>query len=284
MNSVAYDDPAEMRSEFDLIMEWLATEGLSTEERELLQVERQNLAPQLQEDRAQVVQQRRTARLQTALTPADQDEAQALQHAARQIQNIERDSAQPDVSYIYHQGERIPIATQQANRLRNDLLNEMQRTHRLINNRVQYYWDRYQAQDQINKDTFAIDVIAGWLGGVTDPGEELGRRRDRAQRQLARLERHARDGRLVEAAAALAPLERNSQVIRSLSRAFYEGHIEGAGMAITALEFTRDASFAIAGSIAAVVAAPIVAGAVAGMGATGVVAGVATTAGTGLVR
>src|SRR5881394_3585633 len=80
-------------------------------------------------------------------------------------------------------------------------------------------------------------------------------------------------------------LERVGQEIRSLARAFYEGYIEGAETAVRRLEFTRDASFAIAGSIAAVVAAPVVAGFIGagGLGATGVVATGLNIAGTGLV-
>ena len=40
-------------------------------------------------------------------------------------------------------------------------------------------------------------------------------------------------------------------MIRAVSRAFYEGYIDGAESAVTVLEITRDVSFAVAGSIGA---------------------------------
>ncbi|HET7864310.1 MAG TPA: hypothetical protein VFL86_07850, partial [Burkholderiaceae bacterium] len=88
-------------------------------------------------------------------------------------------------------------------------------------------------------------------------------------------------GRLREAGAMIAGLERDTQVIRAVSRAFYEGYIDGAETAVTALEITRDVSFAVAASIGAVVAAPFVAGVVAGAGATGTLATGLTIVGTG---
>jgi len=283
MTSVYYHDPAEMRAEYDLIMEWLPRRDLARPERQILEQERDNLAPQLQEDRSRVVARRQAERLQTALTPADQDVGRAVEVAARAIVGIVADPNDPGLFYLYHANERVPISATQAATLRQDIGTQLRHGHRLIAGRVEYYWGRYQAQVEINEDTFLIDDIAGWLGGVRDPGAELRRRRARILRELASLDGHIREGRLVEAAAMLAPIERQSQVIRAVSRAFYEGYIEGAETAVRGLELTRDVSFAIAGSIAAVVAAPVVAGVVAGTGATGIGAGILTTAGTGLV-
>jgi hypothetical protein len=283
MTSVAYEDPAEMRAEYDLIMEWLPRPELSRAERQILEAERDNLAPQLQEERARATSQRRVARLQAALMPTEEDTANALEHAARTIAGIVPDPRDPNVFNLYHENEQIAISAEQFATLRLEVANQLRRGHRLIANDIDYYWNRYQAQVEINEDTFLIDDIAGWLGGVSDPGPELRMRRDRALRELERLDAHLSAGRFVQAAAMMGPLERQTQVIRGVSRAFYEGHIEGAERAVRGLEFTRDVSFAIAGSIAAVVAAPVVAGVAAGAGLTGATAAVATTVGTGVV-
>ncbi len=220
--SVAYADPAEMRAEFDLIMEWLARGDLPAAERAILRMERDNLAPQLQQDRVRVVATRGAARLQTALTPTERDEASALEYAARAIRGIQADASNPQLFYLYHNNERIPISREQAAMLHSQLPTQLQRACRLIEGRVEYDWGRYQAQVELNEDTFLIDDIAGLLGGVKDPGKELGRRRQRALVDLQRLQAMTLAGSYVEAAAILPALERDSQVIGALARAFYE--------------------------------------------------------------
>jgi hypothetical protein len=285
MTSVAYADPAEMREEYDLIMQWLARTELSANERRILTAERDSLAPQLRTDRERVMAERHGARIRTALTSADADQSRALETLARTIQGITPDPARGDVSYIYHQGERIMIGRAQAAQLRANLATELGRALRGIDGRAQYYWDRYNSQLSINRDSPIIAGISGLLGGVEDPDDELRSRYFWSYHRVRRIENELRADRLVEAAAMLPQVEFVGQEIRQLSRAFYEGHIEGAERAVTGLTFTRDASFAIAASIGAVVAAPVVAGFVGagGLGLTGAAATVATTGGTALV-
>lgn len=282
-SSVVYADTEDMRAEFDLVMEWLARGDITARERELLRLERQTLEPQVHRDRAQVVAQRQAARLQLAFTPTSRDAANALEHAARIIAGISQDPRNPEQYYVYHRNERVPIARAQAERLRTDIRNELRRARQGLVNRVEYYWGRYTAQVEINLDSPGVAWVASILGGVDDPGDELIARRNAMFGELERLGAAIYEGRIIDAAAMLPSIEQEGQVIRTLARAYYEGLIEGAELARTVLEFTRDASFAIAGSIAAVVAAPVVAGAAGGLGLTGFGAGAFTTVGTGLV-
>jgi hypothetical protein len=285
MTSVAYEDPAEMRAEYDLIMQWLARPELSASERRILTAERNNLAPQLNVDRERVVSERHAARVRSALTPADPAAANALTDLARTIQSITGEPDNPELFYIYHQGERIAISREQAEGLRSNLQSQLRRAINRIDGDAQYYWGRYNSQLAINRDSPIIAGITGWLADVEDPGEELSARYFPLRMRVRTMLDHLDAGRMVEAATLLAPAEQVGQEIRSLARTFYEGHIEGAEIAIRGLTITRDVSFAIAGSIAAVVAAPVVAGAVGagGLGLTGASATVATIGGTGLV-
>jgi Domain of unknown function (DUF4157) len=285
MTSVAYTDPAEMREEYDLIMQWLARDEISADQRRILTTERDNLAPQLRADRERVVTERHAARLGAALTPAGTDDARALESLARTIMGISGEPANPDIFYIYHQNERITISRAQAERLRADLSRELGRAARQVDSRAEYYWGRYSSQLAINRDSPIISGISGWLADVEDPGDELMTRYFWIRGRVRTMQAQIAAGRMVEAAAMMPSLDHVGQEIRSLARAFYEGYIEGAEMAVHGLEITRDVSFAIAGSIAAVVAAPVVAGAVGagGLGLTGVSAAAATTVGTGTV-
>jgi Domain of unknown function (DUF4157) len=283
MTSVAYTDPAEMREEYDLIMQWLVRRDVTASQRRILTAERDSLAPQLNVDRARVVGERHALRLQAALSPAAEDDAHALETLARTITTISNEAAYPEVFFIYHQGERIAISRDQATRLRTDLRTQLGRAASHVNSSAEGYWGRYNAQRAINRDSPIIAGISGWLANVQDPGEELRSRYWWVQNRVTVMQAHIAAGRLVEAAAMMPELDRVGQEIRSLARAFYEGYIEGAEIALERLKFTRDAAFALAGSIAAVVAAPLVAGYVAGAGFTGASATVLTVAGTGTV-
>lgn len=282
MTSVAYADPAEMRAEYDLIMQWLTRREIGANERRILTAERDSLGPQLRSDRQRVVAERHAARLTTALSPSDED-AHALETMARTIQGISRE--QGDVFYIHHQGERIRISRDQAAQLRQNLATQLQRAAQSIDSRAQYCWDRYHSQLAINRDSPIIAGISGWLGDVEDPLEELSARYYWVYHRVRAIRAQLQADHLVEAAAMIPPVDFVGGEIGELAKAFYDGLIEGADIARQRLEFTRDASFALAGSIAAVVAAPVVAGFVGagGLGATGITATVLTTGGTGLV-
>nr|WP_281375261.1 DUF4157 domain-containing protein [Aquabacterium terrae] len=280
MTSVAYADPAEMRAEYDLIMQWLARSEISANERRILTAERDSLSPQLRADRGLVAAESRAARLRMALSPVADDDARTLETLARTIQGIVAEPGS-DIRYIYQGHERIGISAAQAEQLRRNLRTELERAARSIDSRASYYWDRYNSQLAINRDSPIIASISGWR--VEDPGDELRGRYFWVYQRIRTIQEHLAADRLVEAAALLPRVEFVGQEMRRLSRAFYEGYIEGAETAVAVLEFTRDASFAIAGSVAAIVAAPIVAGVVAGTGATGVLAAGLTTVGTGLV-
>jgi hypothetical protein len=283
MASVPYADTAEMRSQYDLIMQWLAMPDLPGSERRILEAERGNLAVLLQGERQRAAGARQAERLSLALTPAQSGQDSELGNLANIIVGIVGDTANPELFWIYDHGERIPISRAQRDSLHTTLHGELARARTRMSGRVDYYWGRYQSQREVNAEYPIVSAISGWLGGVSDPGAELARRRTIALARLEALGGLIESGRLREAGAMLAGLERETQVIRAVSRAFYEGYIDGAETAVTVLEITRDVSFAVAASIGAVVAAPFVAGVVAGAGATGTLATGLTIVGTGTV-
>jgi hypothetical protein len=283
MSSVAYTDPAEMRAQYDLIMQWLAVPQLAASERRILEAERANLSVLLQGERQRAVGERQATRLALALTPAQAGQGMQLGNLAAVIEGIAADPANPELFWIYDRGERIPISRAQRDSLHATLHDQLASAQRRLVSDVDYAWGRYQSQREVNADYPVISTISGWLGGVHDPGAELVRRRMAALGHLGILDGYVKNGRLREAGAMLAGLEHDTQIIRVVARAFYEGYIEGAERAVTVLEITRDVSFAVAASIGAVVAAPFVAGVVAGTGATGTLATGLTIAGTGTV-
>ncbi|NYF19448.1 hypothetical protein HDC36_000885 [Xanthomonas sp. JAI131] len=283
MTSVMYENPADMRAEYDLIMQWLTRPEISAHERSVLTTERNNLAPQLNVDRGRVVAERHARRVQAALAPPDPAAVDALANLARTIQGIAGEPGNPNLFYLYHQGERVAISAEQAQSLRGTLHDQLSRAGTRVIGNSEYYWERYHAQVALNDEHPVIAGISGWLGDVEDPGAELATRCFVVQGQVGTLRAYVASGNMVEAATLLPTIENNAEAIRQLARAYYEGYIEGAERAVHYLEITRNASFAIAGSIAAVLAAPVVAGFVGagGLGVTGIMGTGLTVVGTG---
>jgi Domain of unknown function (DUF4157) len=285
MTSVAYEDPSEMRVEYDLIMQWLARSEISEAERRILIIERDNLAPQLTTDRQRVVAERHAERVRLALTPAESGSANELVERTRIILGIVSDEESPAIAYIYHRGERVTISTEQVQTLQRALRDQLLSASRRIESRITTAWGRYTAQVEINDDHPIISSIAGFIGGVDDPGADLLISYQTCLTRVQRMQQLISTGSLLDAAQLIPRAEAVSREVSQMAARYYEGYIEGAEGTVRGLEFTRDASFAIAGSIAAVVAAPVVAGAVGvgGLGLTGASATIATVGGTGVV-
>jgi hypothetical protein len=283
--SVAYDDPAQMREEFDLVMQWLARRDITAAQREILEAERANLAPQFTVERQRVAGARHAERVRSALTPDQTSEADQLETLTRTILGIAAEPGNPAVAYIYHRGERIAISAAQADELRTTLHNQLRRAAGRIQSRLEAAWAAYEHQVAVNDDFPVISSIAGFLGDVDDPGMALFISYRTCSTRVRRMKRLIDAGELVQAVRLLPRAERIALEVEDMSDRFHEGHMAGAQMAVSGLEFTRDASFAIAAGIAAVVAAPVVAGAVGvgGLGFTGATATALTMVGTGTV-
>jgi len=224
-------------------------------------------------------------RLMPARSPSAENESHALETLARTVQRIASAPGKDAACVIYHQGKRIAIPREQAQQLRATLVAKLKRAAQEIQSRSSYYWDRYNLQVAVNHESPIVSRISGWLADVEDPADELRARYFWLCQQVRTLQTLLLADKLVEAAALLAPIELVGEEIGQLSRTFYEGHIEGTEVAVDRLEFIRDASLAVAGSIASVVVAPLVAGAVGagGLGLTGASAIVASVGGTGMV-
>jgi len=116
---VQYTDPAEMRQESDRIAAWLRHGSPSADEREILQMEYQNLAGLLEQDRQERATQQRLDKVQQALTPKTKADPQLTdaQNAKAQLMEAVRliDSIKPlpgremEFSYVMSGDEMIVI-------------------------------------------------------------------------------------------------------------------------------------------------------------------------------
>jgi hypothetical protein len=277
---VAYAGPEEQRSEYNLIMKWLARDDLPAKDRKVLLKERQMLDKLLAADRQRLAAERHAAKVQAALAPAAGGEASALLSMARTIEGIGKDPAVADLRYIYHRGERYAIGAGQAKSLHDTLASELKHVINRIESNAGMERERYDMQVQINREHRCAAFWSGLIGGAKDPGGEISATYVAVMAVYRQAHADLAAGRLVQAAARVPRLEQLTRELKVMSRGFQEDHIKGADRAITGLEFTRDAAFAVAGSIAAVVAAPVVAGFAGGLGLGTAGTAVVTTLGT----
>jgi hypothetical protein len=275
-----YSGPEEQRAEYNLIMKWLARDDLPAKDRKVLAKERQFLEQQLLTDRQQLAAERHAAKVQAALAPGAGDEASKLLSMARTIEGIGKDPHIPDIRYIYYRGERYTIGSAQAKSLHETLTKELKHVVNRIESNAGMERERYDVQVKINREHRFAAFWSGVIGGAKDPGGEVSATYVAVMAVYRQAHADLAAGRLVQAASRVSRLEQLTNELRAMSRGFQEDHIKGAERAVTTLEFTRDAAFAVAGSIAAVVAAPLVAGYATGLGLSGVGAGVFTTLGT----
>lgn len=280
--SLGLNDPTEVRQEVDRIVAWLQRRDVSREDRQILRDELAVLAPQRDQARQQERAARSAQRLQQVFATSGDATEQLRQHVGV-VESIYTDPGEPGVAFIFHRGERLRISAERAAELRRTTIHELNRAVNRSEINASSAITGYNAQREINEDSPVVSTIAGWLGDVDDPGMSL------------QLTKTVVDGFITQARArlqrgdfsgAVMPIAEAAVNAQKMERAVYmwrTGLIEGASMATTALIFVRDASFAIATAIAAVVAAPFVAGAVAATGATGLGASALTVAGSGVL-
>ena len=263
-----YAGPEEQRSEYNLIMKWLARGDLPAKDRKVLARERQFLEPFLLADRQRLAAERHATKVQTALAPAAGDDAVALLSMARTIEGIGKDPKVPDIRYIHYRGERYAIGAAQAQSLRTKLSTELKRVVNRIESNAGVECERYDLQVKVNRENRFAAFWSGLVGGAKDPGGEISATYVAVMAVYRQAHASLAAGQLVQAASRVPKLEQLTQELRAMSRGFQDDYLKGADRLKTGLEFTRDAAFAVAGSIGAVVAAPFIAGVVGGLGVT----------------
>ena len=93
-------------------------------------------------------------------------------------------------------------------------------------------------------------------------------------------EQSLEEGNFIRAAGSLADCEIAANKAAGIWSSYFEGIVDTGEVTITVLEYTRDASFAMALAAGAAVATPLIAGAAAGAGVTGAAATGLTALGT----
>ncbi|MBW2690220.1 MAG: DUF4157 domain-containing protein, partial [Deltaproteobacteria bacterium] len=160
--SVQISDPDEVREEVDLIVSWLHLKDLPSDEREILQIELENLEPSLREARVQKVDERRAIKIEQALTPElSEDALVQMVEAQKLIDNIIPLPNQPGYSYLIYGNEMIVVQNSEVEAKRQSLIkirDEAEVKHSLLNGPKRETVVPYATADIIGK-SFGVGNI-----------------------------------------------------------------------------------------------------------------------------
>ena len=285
--SIGYRNPAEARAEFDLIMQWLTVPGLERDKRALLLKERTNLESLLGMERKREASERYVSRVRAALTSNDKNPADALKTVVRTIEGISKDPVNGEISYIYHQGERLAISTEQATHLRSDMLRTLSRAAFEIWEGVAQQSLRDRArQVKINEESRFTSRVSEIFTGhllsyADDPYEKMLHLNGDVFDDYRTIREHLKAGRLTDAAGLLPHMEKQAREMEDLAKEFTGTYLRGAERAVATFKITAQLAVSIELAILTAGTASFVSGLVEGAGLTGIGAGTATVLGTG---
>jgi hypothetical protein len=279
-------DPDEIRTEVDRITAWLQRPDLSRDDRSILRQELATLAPSLGAGLAQASAERRQARLAQALAPGGSGDRAAVLANLRTIEAIRPYQEQPGMVYVVHDGELLVFPQALADQARAETvmaLRDAARRAREMNDSSQFRMNEhmrlnYEEQPYVG---FVVSLRSG-----EDPVDVLSRMLDPladSKIALSRFGRALEGGSLTEMGEAVFTAVEKADQAQQIVLLGVRLAEDAAGSVVQGLTITRNLAFAVALSIAAIVAAPVVAGGVAGLGATGLLATGLTALGTSAV-
>src|SRR5262249_55472221 len=145
--------PQEMRREFDLIMAWLQRKELSREDRDILQLEVRNLAPQLGESLQQEAAEKRQTRIAQALTPKGSGEGRAaIEQAVRMVDGIKPLGDGSGNYYLMYGQELIRLTPEEALSIRERSMAEMDKAAANIAEIANTAWDNVNYQANVDRE------------------------------------------------------------------------------------------------------------------------------------
>jgi len=259
-----YADPEEINAEVDLIVAWLGREDVSPEDREILQVALQQLAPAFEQDRAVKATQRRSQKIQQALTPEVNTDARAqLVDAMRLVQSIQPLPERPGHSFLMRDQEMIVLTNEEADAIRQRVTKTLNDAYGRIKHTNDGAFTKWSHQAQVNSEEsfagFFVSLVTG--EDAIGPFDQMSAFHGQAQTYLSRYIAQRRQGNFVGMARAIASAEENAVQARYIVDRWVDESIAAAGTIVEVLEFTRDAAATINAVLATIATGGAAAGA-----------------------
>lgn len=261
--SVQYTDPAEMRQESDRIAAWLRHGNPSADEREILQMEYQNLAGLLEQDRQERATQQRLDKVQQALTPKTKADPQLTdaQNAKAQLMEAVRliDSIKPlpgremEFSYIMSGDEMIVIPAELEVHIREGVMQKFDDAIKKIERKNKDTQSSYEIFKDIQSEhpvTSRVVAGVGWVFGqeTLDPGGTKTVHISLSKQYLTLYEDARRNGRLIGMASAMVDAEKHAAIAEKAVHDWRNDTISTGEGVVLGLQITRDLSFTIVSS------------------------------------
>lgn len=285
-STTVFTDPEDMRREFDHIVAWLQRKDVAPSDRALLQRELEYLAPLLGQSLQQHAEDKRRARIGTALTPGDGGTARAnILEAVRLVDSIKPVDGRDDQFYLMHGEEMLTMTKEEAMGIRASAMGSMSDAIKKVQDLDNGGYAKLQSQLTVDQD----NAFAAWgtsLFTDMDTSDAVNRYLPISSATGAAVSRFfaaKRSGNLVGMAEELA----NAEEMALKGRQLINGHLDDIQTTgenvITGLQITQAAAFTIVMVATAGAAAPVIGTAVTGAGVTGVGGTLLTAAGTATV-
>jgi hypothetical protein len=250
-SSAEYTDPNDVHREVDLIMAWLQREDVSSDERSILLMELENLAPSLQEDRARQATERRERKVQQALTPQVSGDARnQLIETVKLIEAIRPHPDDPAYSYLMFGDEMIILHAAEADAIRQRIGGMMDVAAGEIKSVKDEAFNTWSFQAEVDREhlfaSWAVSLFTGTDAG--DIYDRMSPHMARAERHLSRYRAARRDGKLVAMAEAISSAEEGATKANLIAKQWVGDVISTGENIVTGLKITRDLSFAISTS------------------------------------
>jgi uncharacterized protein DUF4157 len=282
-STIAFQDPEEMRQEFDHIVAWLQHKDVPADDRRILQAELDYLAPLLGQTLHQRAQEQRRATIGRALTPSGTSDARAsIREAVRLVDSIKPVAGRDDQYYLMHGEEMITLTKDEASGIRAATIAQLEKAARQVLQVDENSQSKLTAQASVDREhPFAAWGTSLFTDKTTwDVIDEFGPISIGVINAWSRFNAAKRTDDLMAMAEELANAEELAVKGRLLVNAHVDDIQTTGGKIITGLEITKTAAFTIVMIGTAGAAAPVIGAGVAGAGATGATATALTAAGT----
>ena len=285
-SSVVFDDPEEMREEFDRIVAWLQRKDVPAGDRSILQTQLDNLAPLLGQNLQQRAQERRRTTINRALTPTGTGDARtSIREAVRLVDSIKPVAGRNDQYYLMHGDEMITLTRDEALGIRAATMDELQKAAKKVWAIKEEALNAVAAQASVEREhSFAAWGTSLFTDKTTwELLDEFLLINDAAVDACLRVTYAQRRDDLMRMAEELANAEELALKGRLLVRAHIRDILDTGDNIVTGLEITKGAAFTIVMIGTAGAAAPAIGAGLAGAGITGATATGLTALGTATV-
>jgi hypothetical protein len=177
------------------------------------------------------------------LPPVQGDDKQQLINVMAQIDQIAPSKVASGLYTVVVKGQSRDVTQQQVEEIRQRTRSLLKESIGAVTRKADNAIDRYQAQEEVDKDHWIVSSIVKTLGRIKDPGPFLMAKASQAKFLAIPALANADANQFTRAAQMLAEAETLAAQAQKMWEAYFDGIISAAEMTVTVLEVTQKVAF-----------------------------------------